>query len=297
MGHPGRFRMVRCPRCGLMYINPRPPQDEMRRYYSGTYAPHAKKPKLARRRSGLARNLVRLWYRSSDLRTRLKKDAFPGLPGRMLDVGCGAGAFMYRLKELGWETHGVETDSSASEAARKLGLDVRTATLEQAGYPEEHFDIVTAIHVLEHIHSPISFMEEMWRVLRPGGLLYIEVPNLRSFNFRIFGRNWFHLDAPRHLCSYWQRPLMRLLRATGFRVMRIHYNSGTIGLRGSIRHDRRALGRKPLRWLESKGAKRLLGLFTFALDISRLGDVIRVDAVKTAMPRTLPGSAGRRKWQ
>lgn len=280
LGHAGTFREVECRECGLLYISPRPGPADMARYYEGSYAPRTKKPKPARRRSGAAAKLVQLWYRSSDLRTRLKKDAFTGSKGRVLDIGCGAGAFLHRLRELGWETHGIEPDADASEAARKLGLDVRTGTLEQASFRDEHFNVVTALHVLEHVHEPGAFMQEVRRVLKPGGLLYVEVPNLKSFNFRCFRREWFHLDAPRHLCSYWSKPLKRLLRDAGLRVMAVHHLSGTVGLRGSIQHTRRRRGLQPLKWLDAKPVKRVLGLFTFMLDMARLGDVIRVEAVK-----------------
>lgn len=286
LGKPGEFREVRCPECGLLYLNPRPIPERMAQFYAGSYAPHEKKPKPARLRPPLLKKILAFWYRGSDLRTRLKKNAYPGPKGKVLDLGCGSGAFLHRLRELGWETHGVEIDTRAAAAARKLGLDVRTGTLRQAGFSDGYFDVLTVIHVLEHIHRPVAFLKEAWRVLKPGGILYVEVPNLISFNFRLFGRNWFHLDAPRHLCSYWKKPLTRLLRMTGFRILRTRFASGTVGLRGSIQYSRRSRGCKRLELLDSKTAKRLLGLFTFALDIARLGDVIRVDAVKVRMRST-----------
>jgi 2-polyprenyl-3-methyl-5-hydroxy-6-metoxy-1,4-benzoquinol methylase len=282
LGHAGRFREVSCSECGLLYINPRPRSRDMGLYYKGSYAPHAKKPKPARRHSGLAKKFLKSWYRLSDLRTRLKKDAFSGPKGSILDIGCGAGAFLYRLRELGWEAHGVETDPDASEVARNLGLRVHTGTLDNASYPEERFDIVTVVHVLEHLHRPGDFMKDVNRVAKPGGLLYVEVPNLKSFNFRIFRGDWFHLDAPRHLCSYWRKPLVRLLAENGFRVLKIRHLSGTVGLRGSIQYRRHSKGLEPVKWLDRKIVKKVLGLFTFALDFARRGDVIRVDAVKVS---------------
>jgi SAM-dependent methyltransferase len=280
LGHPGTFREVCCPGCGLLYLNPRPTPAEMPRYYTGEYAPHLKKPKPLRHRSGFARRLRRVFYRNSDLRTRIKKDALSVPQGKVLDVGCGTGALVYRLQELGWEASGVEIDPGAVEAARGLGLDVRLGTLEQAGYPDDYFDMATVVHVLEHIHYPVEFLSEVWRVLKAGGLLYIEVPSTRSFNFQTFRAQWFHLDAPRHLCSYSPKPLRILLEKTGFRIQKLCFVSGTTGLRGSIQYRRRAKGLRDYDWIHKKTAKKLLGLFTFALDIARLGDVIRIDAVK-----------------
>ena len=280
LGHPGSFRVLRCHMCGLFYLNPRPTLEHIAGYYSGRYAPYLKKPKPLRRRSGLLKWLRSSLYRDSDLRTRIRKNALDIQPGRILDVGCGAGAMLYRLREIGWETSGVEIDPGAAQAAKHLGLDVRTGTLEDAGFPDNHFDLVTAVHVLEHIHRPVDFLKEIWRVMRPGGMLFIEVPNTRSFNFRVFRNEWFHLDAPRHLCSYSPQSVHHLLRATGFRRQKLCFASGTTGLRGSINYSRRARELKEYAWINSKLVKRLLGLFTFALDITRRGDVIRIDAVK-----------------
>ena len=229
-----------------------------------------------------------LAYRDCDLRTRIKKDAYGPRKGRVLDAGCGAGALLFRLKQLGWETCGVEIDTRAAREAERLGLDVRVGTIEQANFPDCHFDLLTAVHVLEHIHNPVGFLNEAWRVLKPGGLLYVEVPNARSFNFRTFRTEWFHLDAPRHLCSYSPEPLRYLLRAAGFRARKLRFISGSVGLRGSIRYYRRARGLGDWSWINGKTVKRLLGLFTFALDIARTGDVIRVDAVKTGKRYGLP---------
>ena len=280
LGHPGSFREVKCARCGLVYINPRPVAEDIGKFYSGDYDPHVKKPKSPRRRTGILKKLMEAWYAGSDLRTRLKKDAYAGQKGKVLDVGCGAGAFLARLKALGWEVHGVETDPTASKAARGHGLEVKTGRLGEVRYPDSHFDIVTTIHVLEHIHEPLAFMEEIRRILKPGGKLYVEVPNTASFNFHRFGREWFHLDAPRHICSYSPYSLRYLLSKAGFKVKHLSHLSGSVGLRGSIGYARRAKGLQALGWIERKRIRRLLGLFTFGLDLLRAGDVIRVDAAK-----------------
>lgn len=280
LGHPGTFRVVRCPVCSLLYLNPRPTLAHIASYYDGRYAPYLKKPKPLRRRSGLLKWLRSILYRNSDLRTCIKKNAL-GIPaGKILDVGCGAGALLHRMRELGWDANGIEIDPGAAQAARRLGLDVRTGTLKNASFPDNHFDLVTAVHVLEHVHRPVEFLNELWRVLKPGGLLFVEVPNALSFNYRVFRSEWFHLDAPRHLCSYSPRPLRYLLRSTGFRMRKLCFSSGTTGLRGSINYSRRVRGLKEYGWINKKAVKRMLGLFTFALDIARRGDVIRVEAVK-----------------
>jgi SAM-dependent methyltransferase len=233
-----------------------------------------------RRRGRLAGWVRKQWYRFKDLRTRLKKDAYTGRKGRILDVGCSSGKFLYRLREMGWETHGVEVDAGAAALAASRGLHVFHGALEQARYPREYFDVATVVHVLEHVHEPRTFLKEIWRVLKPGGKLYVEVPNLKSFNFRMFAKEWFHLDAPRHVCSYWRRPLFLALRDAGFRVCRLRYTSGSVGLRGSIHYYRRSRGLPRLERLERKGVRRLLEVFAFVLDAARAGDVIRVDALK-----------------
>jgi 2-polyprenyl-3-methyl-5-hydroxy-6-metoxy-1,4-benzoquinol methylase len=139
--------------------------------------------------------------------------------GRVLDVGCGNGSFLARMKSLGWNCVGTETDSSAAQFAReRFGLDVLEGSLPACQFPDHSFDVITVSHVIEHVHSPEGLIEECRRVLRPEGTLIVLTPNTRSLGHRIFHRAWRGLEPPRHLWCFNPRNLKTLVERTGMRV-------------------------------------------------------------------------------
>jgi SAM-dependent methyltransferase len=145
--------------------------------------------------------------------------ALMGGQGRILEVGCGRGLLLHQLAQLGHECHGIERSALASRrAAQTQGLHVYTQPLEQCRFEERYFDAVIIWHVLEHLDHPRSTLALISRVLKPGGLLYLEVPNLSSLQSRSTGEHWFHLDLDHHLYHFSQAGLHELLRSTGFRV-------------------------------------------------------------------------------
>ena len=116
----------------------------------------------------------------------------------------------------------------ASAAARGADprAEIRVApTLVDAGYPEAHFDQVIIWHVFEHLLDPRRTLEEIHRVLKPGGRLILAVPNFSSFQARATGPAWFHLDLPRHLYQFPLAALDQLLERVGFAVESEHHFS------------------------------------------------------------------------
>ncbi|MHC4946142.1 MAG: class I SAM-dependent methyltransferase [Planctomycetota bacterium] len=139
-------------------------------------------------------------------------------PGRLLDVGCGDGAFLARMSGLGWAVEGIEFDSEAADHARdKHGHTVHQGRLESSRFPENLFDAVTMNHLIEHVHDPVSLMKESYRILKPGGRLIVVTPNAGSMGHRKFGEAWYLLDPPRHLILFSRHTLVESARRAGFR--------------------------------------------------------------------------------
>ncbi len=212
-------RLVRCDACGLVYQSPRPTLDEIGEHYPPSYSPYADNRRVGR--------ITRLAH-AYGMRKRCRSVTRLLRSGRLLDVGCATGTFLAAMRRTGkWDVVGVELSAETARLAREWhGLDVVTGTLEQAQFPDASFDVVTLWDVLEHLHDPATTLREIRRILRPGGLLVLRVPNLDSWDARLFGDSWAGLDAPRHLYVFSPDTLNALLAQSGFEPM---HRLATIG--------------------------------------------------------------------
>jgi SAM-dependent methyltransferase len=166
----------------------------------------------------------------------------------LLDIGSHAGFFLRRATARGWNAIGIEPSAAASALAReRFGLDVRTGTLFDAGLPSGSFDAVTLTDVFEHIGQPNPLLAEVRRLLRPQGVLFVKVPNVRYLHAkrRLLGRIPGAIDdcydAREHLVHYSARTLRESLVAAGFVVEAIAVPS-PIQSGGKLRRSLRALG-------------------------------------------------------
>jgi SAM-dependent methyltransferase len=274
-GISGLYPIVHCTDCSLIFLNPMYSDTELSVLYPTTY--YAYQDNFRRNRwKNLAKRM--LGYRVRTLDPKFSK------PGKMLDLGCGSGWFMCAMRDEGWETEGVEIDASAAELGRsKAGLSIFPGTLEQANFMSLGFDYVRSNHSFEHISCPGRTLDEIHRILRPEGLLFIGVPNVASLNARLFGQYWWYLGAPVHPFTYSTHTLCRLLQKHKFKVQRINYNSDWSGILGSFQiWLNRANGRKsgegaminnPLLKVLCHWTARLVDLF-------HLGDAIEITAMK-----------------
>ena len=140
-------------------------------------------------------------------------------PGRLLDIGCGRGDLLVAAREAGWQVLGVEMVAAAAAVARERhGLDVRTGTLVDAGIPPGSLDVVTGTHLLEHMVDTVEFLGQVRALLRPGGRVFVEVPNWRH-PLRVRERGeWRHLHPYEHVTHFTAPTLRAALRRGGFRV-------------------------------------------------------------------------------
>ena len=209
------FALVQCEQCGLIYLNPRPAPQAIGAFYPQDYAPF--RPAIEDERWALMR-----WMRRRKMqRRRALVEHYSGASrGRVLDVGCATGIFLHEMAQAGWEAVGVELTPEAAEyARRRFGLEVFTGQLEEAPLAEGTFDAVTFWDVLEHTYSPRRTLKRSAALLKPGGIVVINIPNWESFERRIFGAQWIGLDPPRHLYVFPRHTLTALLEDAGFKVL------------------------------------------------------------------------------
>jgi 2-polyprenyl-3-methyl-5-hydroxy-6-metoxy-1,4-benzoquinol methylase len=211
---PGIFTLVQCAQCGLIYLNPRPADADLAAYYPDDYNLYAI-PTQAQ-----ASLLVRLNLRYSMAKRCGLVERYAPARGRVLDVGCATGLFLDAMRRRGWETQGVELVEYAAALAReRLRLDVRTGALQETGYPAAWFEAVTMWDVLEHVPDPLGELREIRRILKPGGILALRIPDISSPEARFFGDYWVGLDAPRHLYVFSPTTIAAMLRRAGLEII------------------------------------------------------------------------------
>jgi 2-polyprenyl-3-methyl-5-hydroxy-6-metoxy-1,4-benzoquinol methylase len=136
---------------------------------------------------------------------------------RLLDFGCGAGQFLQRMHNRGWQVAGLDLSAKVVKyVLEELRLPAFVGTLPNPVLPPGSFDLVTLWHSLEHMHRPLETLCEVHNLLAPGGKALVAVPNIDSTPFHWFGSAWYGLDLPRHLTHFTPATLRKMLDRAGF---------------------------------------------------------------------------------
>jgi len=274
------FVAMRCGHCGLVYLNPRPANEELDRIYPPDYHAFQFSPKnfgLAHRvRSRLEARRLLSYCRSL------------GEHARILDIGCGDGFHLRLLKSFGrpgWRLEGVDASDRAVMAARNSGLTVHLGTVESAGLPDNCFDLVLLIATIEHVENPLAVLRAAARLLRPGGRAVIVTDNTATLDFRLFGgRHWGGYHFPRHWNLFDRRSLRLLAERAGLETVELSTILSPVNWVYSIRN--RLVDRRAPRWLLERFSLKSpvsLGVFTMldgCFQLFRRGALLKLVAQK-----------------
>lgn len=211
----GDFPIVRCGGCALLYQHPRPSPGTMRYYYEDCYSGESE---AKMRTFQLESRLYRIvsGYRAVTIDKVRKITAGQ----RVLDIGASYGAFVEWVRvERGAEMCAIDLDPGSIEKfVNTTDIDVRCGDLLEAGYPNDHFDVVTLFETLEHVYEPVRTLQEARRILKPGGLVSVEVPNWDGWLRPLFGKSWIPLLLPTHLQHFSRATLRRCVETAGLEV-------------------------------------------------------------------------------
>ena len=211
--------ILSCPKCGVMYFSPLPSVTELSRFYNNSYYNFDKHKDE---------------HGGRIFAKRLNKIA---KTGNFLDIGCSTGHFLKGVKDgSGWNVFGTEFSKDAvSYAKEKLDLDVREGDLKNAEFSENNFDYIHMNNVLEHVTDPVSFLKEIYRVLKPGGSFYLVIPSGEA-DVALLKRFYEEEKTPArrkdgHIFFFSKETLLFLLENNGFNVVKAKTCSVSRGLR------------------------------------------------------------------
>lgn len=270
-GIKGEYNIGRCRQCGLIFLDPMLSESELEKLYPINY--YSYKPVAAR--TSWLRNLGKHLFR---MPIPAHDPSFPA-PGKVLDIGCGSGEYLLKMREKGWRVFGVEPSCAAVAAGRSDGLEIFRGTLAQANFPDGFFDYVRANHSFEHMPNPHQVLAEISRILRANGKLFIGVPNTASVEFRCFKQYWWHLCIPVHAYGYSLANLQSILTQHRFHVTESYFSSNYASILGSLqifvnRKNRRPADGGPL--LKNPLFIPLCHIAVRLLDAFKAGDTIEV---------------------
>jgi 2-polyprenyl-3-methyl-5-hydroxy-6-metoxy-1,4-benzoquinol methylase len=244
-GVPGTWSMWRCRECDVAFLNPRLTPEAIGGAYCNyyTHSPAAKPSLRLRFREVVMRSYAKRRLGATSATHLIWAEWMvrwfsPGLvkhvaaqyrylprqqPGALLlDVGCGNGEFLSKIRALGWHAVGLEFDPKACAVGSSRGLQIVRGSVPNTSFDSESFDAITLHHVIEHVHDPRAVLDELLGLLKPGGTIVLTTPNWQSYGASFFGPFWRGLEPPRHLVLFTPDALLSLVSDIGFVNAEIH---------------------------------------------------------------------------
>jgi SAM-dependent methyltransferase len=210
---PESFEVFQCTECEILFLDHDLVRERLSQFYPSHYwwAPGGI--------TGRMEGFYREWVLKHDQLAFVKKVLSSYENPRCLEIGCGSGTFTGMARNEGIDIRGIEISAEAVEEARLQGITcIDTGTIEDIESVGETYDVVIMFHVLEHLVAPREYMKKLSGIIRAGGSLILQVPNCSSWQARLFGKRWYGLDCPRHVCNYSAPALEQLVRSSGFTV-------------------------------------------------------------------------------
>jgi 2-polyprenyl-3-methyl-5-hydroxy-6-metoxy-1,4-benzoquinol methylase len=282
LGVPGNFRIFKCEKCKVIFLNPLPEKKDWIKYYPKERYYSLSKIDTSSLKTKLKIFIFKINSENKFILLKLFfwpiSTFFRGIEKRgkrILDIGCGSGQFLFETKQIGFEVYGIEPGGFNSQEAINLGIKISKGTIEESEFPKEYFDIITMNHVLEHLEDPKKVLKIVKKILKKDGTLVMGLPNTNSLAFKIFKKNWYQLDVPRHLFNYSTETLNILLKKEGFIIKKIRYNSRPSQFSVSLEYFLN---------LKNKFLEKFLeGIFlipTYITNVLRISDQIEVYCVR-----------------
>jgi len=239
----GRWNILYCKKCKISWIDPIPINSDTGKLYPANYRTNINNGKIKRIFGNIKDRIVAsilcykfgyqysadslgLWNLLSKITivkdyigrriswVEFKKN------GKLLDIGCGTGGFIEEMKKLGWNVTGIEIDKKAANIAKlRVGSEfIINRQLKESNLLEASYDVITLLHVFEHLSQPIDTLKICLKLLKPDGKIVINTPNINSLGHILFKKNWMPLEVPRHFFLYSPKGLRECIESVNLEV-------------------------------------------------------------------------------
>lgn len=280
----GKFSLIGCKNCSVEFVLPRLNEEELGEYYPKEYYSFNKKSKLAEFYHEISayfysgRNLF-VGFFFSPFRPIFYRYLLRGYGKRVLEIGCGQGKTLEIYKKYGFETHGLEPyGGKITEREKSLGIERKA--VREARF-EDKFDLIVMKEVLEHVPEQEFVLKKCFDWLNIGGSLIITVPNTAGILNKIFGKNWYGYDVPRHVINYNSKNLAFFLQKIGFKIERVRSYEMPYMLDGSLKFYMADKNKKRQEGVLFSGLSKII-CAPIALIISylNLGSILEIECKK-----------------
>ena len=201
------FKYRKCKKCGLVFISPRLTSKEISKIYEIGFD-----SKSSTTPPPLDHTLYSKLFKKAE-KYRMNNN--------FLDIGCFRGDFLVGAKNLNWNVYGTEISEEAVKYGKNnYDIKIELGSLLDASFKNNYFDVITLLDVVEHLTDPSEYLIEIERILRPGGLLYLDTPNFNSLNRYIFGKKW-SVFFPWHLFYFTSKTLKNICIKNNLQVIKI----------------------------------------------------------------------------
>lgn len=200
------FSLAKCHSCSCVWLTNVPEPEDMPFHYGADYYQGVT----------VAGEVSKRWQKQQMVISR------QGKGGDLLDIGCSSGGFLRTLRGGAWKLHGIEMSPAMADRARvRTGANIFVGDALSASFGAECFDVVTCFDVLEHVCAPRQLLDRVSKWLRPGGIFYTMLPNINSWEARLFGSYWYGLELPRHFFHFSPQSLRRTAEAVGLEAVSV----------------------------------------------------------------------------
>lgn len=245
------FKIVKCRKCGLVYVNPRIKLDVLKKMYN---------------KNVISPFPYYLKHRKEDeqtFRDRLSLIEKYRKKGKLLDIGCSIGTFMKVAKKSGWDVYGIDINKKSIKYCKKLGFNAEVKEIEKVKV--KNFDVVIMNDLLEHVADPLRTLKIANKLLKKDGLLFIATPNIDSFLSKISGKRWLHMKPDEHIYYFTPKTIQAMLKKAGFKVLEYGSLSRVRNLRTVI-YKSQTYSKVPYKIIKTLGIYKLLNRISFNLN-------------------------------